>query len=211
MDYEQWRDELFGHPPDVDPVSLDHSSEFNSVPPDRAFDFIDRMLIDPDVHSLFSKEQLGNGLDTIYSNNCSDLPFLYTTECDEDRRLKGIRNLIHLYQNYFERYCTGSVTRIGYDMTDGSMGQVCRMFWDVFVLYPGNATPAMIAAGIDVMRTTLNSHNDNCLASAIHGLGHWACAVPEAVAVLEQWLEKPTTKNPAVIQYARIATTGRIL
>jgi hypothetical protein len=25
------------------------------------------------------------------------LPFLYTTECDEERRVKGIRHLINLY------------------------------------------------------------------------------------------------------------------
>src|SRR5690606_9421701 len=26
MKYEQWRDELFGHPPDIDPISLERSS-----------------------------------------------------------------------------------------------------------------------------------------------------------------------------------------
>ncbi len=211
MKYEQWRDELFGHPPDSDPVSLERSSEFYAVPPYQAFDYVDQVLIDDKLHSMFSKDQLGNGINTIYSNCCSDLPFLYTAECDEDRRIKGIRNLFNLYKNYFERYCSSQVASIGNDQADGPMGYICYMFWDVFVLYPGNSTPAMVSAAVDVMRTALESRNDNCLASAIHGLGHWAFAVPEVSAVLTQWLHRPTTNNAEVLNYARAATTGMIL
>ncbi len=211
MNYEQWRSELFGHPPDCDPVSLEHSPEFYAVPPNQAFDFVDHVLIDQDVHAMFSKEQLGNGIKTIYSNSCSELPFLYTTECDQLRRLKGIRNLINLYRNYFERYCTAPVVSVGNDQTDGAMGYICYMLWDDFVLYPGNATPSMISAAVDVMETALESHNENCLVSAIHGLGHWASDVPEASTVLKQWLRRPTTKNTEILQYARSATDGMIL
>lgn len=211
MNYEQWRHELFGHPPEVDPVSLELSSDFYAVPPYQAFDFVDRVLLDREVHSIYSKDQLGNGIKTIYSNCCSDLPFLYTTECDEDRRLKGIRNLVNLYRNYFERYCTATVESVGNGQSDGPMGYICYMLWDVFVLYPGNATPAAISAAVNVMRTALDSRNDNCLASAIHGLGHWKFDVPEASTVLNQWLRRPTTQNPNILQYARTATTGMIL
>jgi hypothetical protein len=28
MNYEDWRSELFGQSPDIDPVSLEHSTEF---------------------------------------------------------------------------------------------------------------------------------------------------------------------------------------
>ena len=210
MNYEQWRDELFGQSPEIDPVVFEHSPEFYAVPPNRAFDHVDRLLADPDVHSLFSKTQLGNGINTIYSNSCSDLPFLYTMECAEDRRIKGISNLSNLYTNYFERHCLGRVTSIGNDQADGPMGFICYMFWDVFVLYPGSATPAMIAAAIEVMRAAMESRNDNCLASAIHGLGHWAYDVPESVSVLNHWLDAPTTENPEVVKYAQAATSGTI-
>lgn len=211
MNYEEWRDELFGVPPASDPVTHEHSDEFYAVPPREAFDYVDQVLVDPDVHSLFSKDQLGKGINTIYSNCCSDLPFLYTTECDEDRRIQGINNLVSLYRNYFDAYCTADVTDIGNDQEDGPMGYICYMFWDVFVLCPGNATPAVISAAIGVMRDGLGSRNDNSIASAIHGLGHWAFSVPEAVATLKHWLQKPTTNNPVVLQYARTATSGMIL
>lgn len=211
MNYVEWRSELFGQPPEIDPVKLEHSSEFYSLPPNQAFDFVDQMLVDRELHTLFSKEQIGNAINTVYSNCCSNLPFLYTTECDEERRVKGIRNLVNLYRNFFERYCTAQVVSIGNDQTDGKIGFICYMFWDVFVLYPGSASPMMKLAAVGVMRTALDSRNDNCLASAIHGLGHWATDVPEASTILNQWLRRPTTKNPQVIQYARTAISGMIL
>ena len=211
MNYVEWRSELFGQPPEIDPVKLEHSSEFYSLPPNQAFYFVDQMLVDRELHTLFSKEQIGSAINTVYSNSCSNLPFLYTTECDEERRVKGIRNLVNLYRNFFERYCTAQVVSIGNDQTDGKIGFICYMFWDVFVLYPGSASPLMKLAAVGVMRTALDSRNDNCLASAIHGLGHWATDVPEASTILNQWLRRPTTKNPRVIQYARTATSGMIL
>jgi hypothetical protein len=210
MNYEEWRNELFGQPPEMNLVTFEHCPEFYDVPPNLAFDYIDHVLVDPEVHTLFSKDQLGNGIDTIYSANFSDLAFLYKSEGDETRRIRGIENLDSLYKNYFERYCTGVVNSIGNDDTDGPMGTICYMFWDVFILFPGNATPAMIDATLRVMRTALESHNDNCLASAIHGLGHKVRYAPEASRILQQWLLRPTTKNPEILRYAQIATTGMI-
>ena len=211
MNYEQWRDELFGLPPESDPVTHEYSEEFYAVTPYAAFDYIDRALNDIDVHSSFSKDQLGKGINFIYSSSCSDLPFPYTSECDEERRIAGIDNLVNLYRNYFDGHCMGAVRDIGNDRSDGPMGYVCYMFWDVFALHPGNGTPAMISAAIDVMRAALGSHNDNSLASAVHGLGHWAPDVPEAVITLQRWLQDPTTNNRKVLRYARDAMTGIIL
>ena len=211
MNYLEWRNELFGQPPDIDPVTVEHSSEFDSLLPNQAFEFVDQMLVDRELHTLFSKEQIGNAINTVYSNCCSDLPFLYITKCDEERRVQGIQNLVNLYRNFFERYCTAQVASIGNGQEDGQIGFICYMFWDVFVLHPGNASDLMKSAAIGVMKTALDSRNDNCLASAIHGLGHWAMDVPEASIVLNQWLRRPTTKNAQVIQYARAATSGMIL
>ncbi len=57
--YEQWRNELFGLSPESDPVMHEHSEDFYAVPPHVAFDYVDQVLVDPDVHSLFTKDQLG--------------------------------------------------------------------------------------------------------------------------------------------------------
>ncbi|HBE61510.1 MAG TPA: hypothetical protein DDX19_01785 [Rhodopirellula baltica] len=210
MKYERWRDELFELPPGSDPVMHERSESFYDVSAEIAFDYVDQMLVDPEVHVLFTKDQLGKGINTVYSNCCSNLPFLYTSDCSEDRRIVGIRNLSNLYQNFFNRHCTGRVTDIGNSRDDGPMGFICYMFWDVFVLYPGNATSGMVDAAIDVMRLVLQTNHDNSLVSAIHGLGHWASTVPEAVSILKHWCQKPTTQNQSVVQYARAATSGMI-
>ena len=95
-------------------------------------------------------------------------------------------------------------------MDDGVIGDLCYMLWDIFVLYPGNASEAMVHAAVDVMRNPMNSKNDNCIVSAIHGLGHWAYNVPSAVEALEEWLRKPSTKNKVILEYAELAKTWRI-
>jgi hypothetical protein len=218
MNYDQWRDELFNHPADSDPVSLRRSDEFEDLASIQAFDFIDRVLVDPEVHTRYSYGQLGLGLYSIFSNCCTCLPALYSIDSeaeesfvDEARRIQGIRHLIHLYADYFERYCTTPVIRVGAAQVDDRMESLCYMFWDIFALYPGNASPGMQAAAIQVMQQVLATGNEQCLVSAIHGLGHWALYLPAAVSTLQTWLQKPTTQNPAILAYGQAATTGRIM
>jgi hypothetical protein len=211
MDYERWRNDVFGQPPDEDVMDVVLLQETYDVPLDEAFDHIDQALVDSQIHNLFAKSQIGNGLQLIYSASCTDLPFCYVKAGDEDRRIAGIRNLENLYSNYFERYCGSPVRSVGNDLRDGTIGYLCYMFWDIFVLSPGDASPAMIDAGIGVMESALRSQNEQCLASAIHGLGHWRSGNSHARRVLRQWLRKPTTRNKRLLEYARQAATGCIL
>ncbi len=211
MDYVRWRNDIFGKPAGSDAVTVGLLPETYSDPPDEALDHVDRALVDTEIHSLFSKDQIGIGLQLIYSNSCSDLPFCYTEAGDETRRVKGICNLRYLDSNFFDKYCTAPVTRIGNDLTAGPIGYLCHMLWDIFVLHPGNASPRMTAAALDVMAHALESSNDQSIVSAIHGLGHWATDAPRAIQILECWLLRPATRNEAIRAYARQATTGRIL
>jgi hypothetical protein len=211
MEYAKWRDAIFGQPVGSDPVMLDLHPETYAVSLDEHFDHVDRALTDPEIHELFNADQIGIGLQLIYSNSCSDICFCYIEAADEERRVSGIERLDNLYANYFDRYCLSPVRSIGNDHLNGGIGYLCYMLWDIFVLYPGNASPAMVTAALDVMSKALQMKNDNCIVSAIHGLGHWAMDVPRATQVLQQWLRNPTTTNPAVISYANEATTGCIL
>jgi hypothetical protein len=211
MDYDHWRNDIFGKPPGSNPGELELLRETYAVSSEETLDHIDRALVDPDIHTLFSKDQIGIGLELIYSNSCSDLPFRYIEAGDESRRIKGIGNLRYLYSNFFEEYCTSRVTNIGHDLTDGPIGSFCYMLWDIFVLYPGNASPAMVDAALDVMDHALKSANDNCIVSAMHGLGHWVFDTPQAALILQQWLRRPTTHHEDIHDYARQATTGCIL
>ncbi|MGM0490822.1 MAG: hypothetical protein ACQESR_29205 [Planctomycetota bacterium] len=202
---------MFGQKPDSDPVMLDLLPETYSLSMDETLDHVDRALDDPEIHDTYSRDQIGIGLQLIYSNSCSNICFCYLEARDELRRVQGIRHLVRLYQNYFDRYCLAPVGDIGNDHLDGGMGYLCYMLWDIFVLYPGNASEAMIAAGLDVMANGIQMKNDNCIVSAIHGLGHWAMDDFRAVQILQQWLRNPTTQNSEVLDYAEQATTGCIL
>jgi len=210
MNYEHWCYDIFGKEPNSDPVMVGLLDETYALSKDVMLDYIDRALIDPDIHTLFTKEQIGIGLQIIYSNSCSNIPFCYIQARDEYRRIKAIKNLRFLYLNFFEKYCFAPVNRVGYNLDDGAIGYLCYMLWDIFVLFPGNASKSMIYAAVGVMRSAMNSTNDNCIVSAIHGLGHWASDVPAAVEALKAWLRSPSTENKAVHQYAEHAKTGCI-
>ncbi|WP_145251408.1 hypothetical protein [Aeoliella mucimassa] len=110
-----------------------------------------------------------------------------------------------------ERYCTAPVRNIGNDHVNGHIGFLCYMLWDIFVLYPGNSSAAMMEESVGVMDSAIHSQNDQCITSAIHSLGHWVREVHSARRVLNRWLRSPTTTNAVVIDYAKIAKTGYIL
>lgn len=212
MNYQQWRDQLFGQPEQADPVCAEMSPAFDRVPRDRAFDYIDQVLVDSEIHQRFSRNQIGFGLNYIFSNSCSDLPFCYL-RCSESRIIRGIQSLDYLYQNYFDRYCfasSKSIQEIGAIQAGDRLEFLCYMFWDLFVVYPGNSSPSVIAASLEVMNAALYRKNGNAIVSAIHGLGHWALHDQRAVAILEQWLANPSTPNPVIHNYALQAKTGYI-
>lgn len=227
MEYLEWRADIFGRPVGSDPVTLELLPETDALTLDQHFDHVDRALSDREIHALFDADQIGIGLNLIFNGCCSNISSCYVEAGDEHRRLAGIAMLDELYANYFARYSLSTVgdingpprprwmswfvrsppSPVGFG---GSIGDLCFMFWDSIVLNPGNASPAMASAAIDVMANALQMSNETCIASAIHGLGHWA-DVRRAPHVLKQWLRRPTTRNPSLIAYARDAVSGGIL
>jgi hypothetical protein len=75
LEYPTWRNDIFGQSPKADPVMLDLLPETYSVSPEENLDYIDRALDDPEIHRLFSRDQIGIGLQLIYSNACSNICF----------------------------------------------------------------------------------------------------------------------------------------
>ena len=214
MNYDKWRDDIFGKPEGYDPVVADLLEETSKLSEIEHLDFIDRALQDPDVHIMYSQVQIGIGLNIIYSNTCSEVSYCYVEKDEnsqgERRKIESIKCLQYLYTNFFSRYCNDAVVKIGDSTTPNYMNFICYMLWDIFVLYPGNATTKMVEASVEMMEESLNIRNDNCLVSLIHGLGHWVPDTSLAAPVLDKWLISPTTKNEVVINYAIQAKTGYI-
>jgi len=209
MQYETWREFIFGQAEDIYPGDSQLPWGEADAATTANFDHIDQALADPEIHQRYSPLQIGIGLQLIYSNCCSDLCFCYVSAGDDARRVQGIRQMKELYRNYFARYCDKPIQQVG-NFGEGWLDYTCYMLWDIFVLYPGKASPAMTAAGLEVMSDALTLTNDNCLVSALHGLGHWGLDVTEARTILKRWRRRPTTTNEEVLRYAAQAETGCI-
>lgn len=210
VDYLTWRNDIFGQNPDRSVASVDLLPETYKLSVCRTFDHIDRALADPEIHDLFRREQIGIGLQLIYQNGYSDICFCYVETADEKRRIVGIQNLVQLYENFLKRYCAALISSIGGSSSNSEIDSLCYMFWDIFILSE-DSSPPIAAAALHVMEHALYMSNESCIASAIHGLGHWALYNPRAPQILRQWLRRPTSRNPALIEYAKQAVTGGIM
>jgi len=211
MEYEIWRNEVFGMNGNSCPVETKMIDETYSLEENLILDYIDKSLTDSSIHLLYSPKQIGIGLNIIYSNCFSDFSFSYLNFSNERRIISSIKNLNYLYQNFFEKYCNSPVKKIG-DITDKRLDYICYMFWDIFVLYPKaeNITKKVIDTSVQVMAQQLLSKNENVLVSALHGLGHWVDDCPEIEYIIDKWLKAPSTTNPVIHDYAKVAKTGYI-
>ncbi len=214
MSYEDWRDEIFGRPENFDPVLADLPEEVHQLDDENQLEFINLALLDPEIHTRFSPSQIGIGLNIIFSNTCSDISYCYVMSRGdtkgEQKLVESIKCLSHLYSNYFVRYCTDAVEKIGEARNPKHISFICYMLWDIFVLDPVNATPRMIEATVNMMSESLEIGNDNCIESLIHGLGHWVDDTKLAYTALEKWLNSPSTNNKVLIDYAIQAKSGHI-
>lgn len=214
MEYRIWRDEVFGQSENEDPVLVELKQELYELSEKELLDHIDRSLKDNQIHSLYSRKQIGIGLNIIFNNSCSDIPFCYVEDEEklknEARKIEAIKNLKLIYENFFEKYCEKPILNINDINCDDRIDYLCYMLWDLFVLYPGNATTEMVNAALNVMKSALHSRNEYCVVSAIHGLGHWVSDSDAAKPMLLDWLKTPTTENIEIIKYANQAQTGYI-
>jgi len=208
MEYSQWRSDLFDHGPPYDPCVVELSDELDSVSLEETFDYLDRMLIDPELHILYSPTQLALGLSMAFNNCFTNFPFCYLRIGTEDRRIYGILNLKNLYDNFFGKYCLDPYPSKSHS---GSMQHLCENFWERFILFPGEPTSVrMVHAGLDVMEYALSCRNDHCVASALSGIASWTYAcrqseygISRPMELIRAWVETSSTRNPSLVHYGR--------
>lgn len=204
MDYVTWREVIFGDP------TMEPEQEIYELSPEENLEHVNRMLDDPEIHRLYSCDQIGDGLVFIYHSCDSEINRCYIRTSDAGKRMEGIRTIRNLYVNFFDRYCPKTIEHM--DRVAGNkLEYLCSMLWDIFPLCHYVATPGETAAILGVLKGAIEMDNESCIASAIHGLGHWADDEPRAIEILQDWLQKPRTTNPALLEYAHEATTGMIL
>jgi hypothetical protein len=210
MEYKVWITELFSHGPPYDPWKVEHSEAMYAISLDEAFDHLDRMLDDKEIHNIFNSEQLALGLSMAFSNCLTDFPFCYLRAGTEERRIRGIHKLKSLYDNFFARYCLTPYTYPNSPVSQrSSMQYLCENFWDLFVLFPSdNVEASHIDAGLDVMEHALGVSNDHCISSGLGGIADWAYAcelrgMSRPRDILLQWNSQTSEISPDLKAFGR--------
>jgi hypothetical protein len=86
------------------------------------------------------------------------------------------------------------------------------MWWDLLPIAGAPGDPSRRTfdrAAVDVMADVLALDAVACQESALHGLGHWRSAYPDAVeAIVDRFLASATRARPELVAYARSARSG---
>jgi hypothetical protein len=184
-----------------------------------ALEFIEQLCKQPKKDlAPYSDDQVGNGLNFIFSNSCSNLSFgIKNADVPFERRLKALRGLFNLYAEVFEPRCP-AVLSANSSASSGPMTFICYMFWDICPLsIPGPGTGKedwldYYKAIAEVMQKSLQLRNVACIESGLHGLGHMVFENPKvAKPIIEDFLRKRKGLPEALLNYARAAQTGMIL
>ena len=183
-----------------------------------ALEFIEQLCKQPKKDlAPYSDEQVGNGLNFIFSDSCSNLSFgIKNADVPFERQLKALRGLSNLYAEVFEPRCPAVLSASSNDPIT-PMTFICYMFWDICPLsVPGQNTSredrlAYYQAIAEVMQKSLQLRNVACIESGLHGLGHLVFETPKvAQPIIEDFLRKRKDLPEALLNYARAAQTGMI-
>ena len=208
--FEQWIDGIFDHPVtepawfwDLDADTCVEDDETNA-------DYLARLFTDSDrLLRRFDNGQVGQGLNMIVSNSCSDHAFsIVGGHAPWHARQRAIRSIYDVYS----KRCAQGLGHL--DEGDNPLNMICYMWWDVFPAWidPKDATRASEADGyIGVMERCLSLKHHACLEGALHGLGHWQLYFPEKVEpVIDQFLRERNDLRPELVRYARCARNGAV-
>jgi hypothetical protein len=165
--------------------------------------------------SRFTDDQVGLGLNHIFNNSCSDVVFsLKNEKIDLAKRMETIRAIATLYRDCFTPRCAKALGHRSEPEASTKLNYICYMLWDIspIACWQGRAEEnEAYSAVTEVLRDALMSPNIACVESALHGLGHIHCYVPQVVeSVIETFLGASTVHDERLRQYADSASLGRV-
>jgi len=173
------------------------SGEGNPGSSDLAtLDYITRTFEDP-LRALapFADGEIGAGLWSLGSGG-EGLHTVSDPKLPWDLRRRCIQTFVTLFRDLFQTRCTSTLSHLerpGADVPPSSqLNSACYMWWD-FDCWVASRTPLaanpLDEAFLDSMQSILAIPHLACQESALHGLGHWHWAHPEAVeAAVDRYL-----------------------
>ena len=180
------------------------------------FYFLEKLFVNPKADlQPFSNDQIGLGLNYIFSNACGNMAEDFKDfDIAFERKLKSIFNIYNLFEQLFEQRAD-NILSVNSKLPLSKLNYVCYMFWDITPLYFAGKIPKDNAAKYykaiaNVMERCLYLQNLACIESGLHGLGHLALQHPLIVEPIIETFLQTQNLNPALIEYAQNAKTGMI-
>ena len=140
------------------------------------------------------------GFSIVFSNCHSNYPFCYTQLHDENRCVLAVKNLGHLYLNFFNRYCnTPYSAQCFHSSCPEPMTELCYNLWDRFPMFPTtDLRRPILDAGISLLESLLLMRNDHIIVSGVEALCSWAypcnkLGITRVHTTLAEWKKAPTT------------------
>lgn len=198
--------------------SDEEADPFEGEDPLTAFEFIEALCEAPGKHlAAYSDDQLGQGLNFIFNNSCSNLTHGFkVAPVSFERKEAALRSLFHLFRDVMAVRCTPQQAA-GRQEKSTPLNGICYMFWDVTPLSGqwSEVTKAERRACYEavawVMQQCLSSPNVAVVESGLHGLGHMAFEYPGvAIPIIDAYLDRNKGRQDTLTNYARAARTGMI-
>ena len=212
--FEQWIDGIFDHPVtepewfwDLDADTCVEDDETNVDYLARLFTECDRLLC------RFDNGLVGQGLNMIVSNSCSDHAFsIVGGHAPWAARQRAIRSIYDVYAKCFAKRCAEGLGHL--DEADNPLNTICYMWWDVFPAWSDSKDAARSEEAdeyINVMERCLSLKHHACLEGELHGLGHWQLIFPKKVEpIVDRFLQERNDLRPELVLYARRARSGAV-
>ena len=155
----------------------------------------------------FSDDQVGYGLNYIFSNLLSDHVFsFHSEEVSQPLKTAAILAMKRLYEDCFDLRCPPKS-----ENPNSRLNHIAFMLWDVSPLgRPKERDSNAFLAVMDVLESALYLKNRVCVEGALHGLGHFHYRNPPLIEKIVDRFLATAPAHPEVKAYARQARRGMV-
>lgn len=221
--FEQWVDGIFDHPVAESAWYWAASADTCVEDDETNAGYLARLFAESErTLARFDDAQVGQGLNMIAHNACSDHAFaIIHGEAPWPVRARAIRAIYDLYAGCFARRCDPRELGHHGGLRGDPLRYICYMWWEVFPAWadPANADERWEAEAcareadecLAVMDRCLSIEHDACLEGTLHGLGHWQLIYPERVGpIIDRFLSRRPDLRPELAAYAGRAREGAV-
>jgi hypothetical protein len=213
LSFDDWVRHVFDHDPSGRQWWFEEGAPFWAGPADVTVAYMTRLFEDPGPPlAPYDDVQLDEGFWYLVSNGASDCMLALTDGSVPIRaRARCLRATATVFRRIYAPRCTPHLSHID-EPGAGPLNLSCYMWWDLLPVSPapddGARRPLDVAA-LDAMRDVLGLDAVACQESALHGLGHWQAAYPDAVGdIVDAFLAAAPDRHPDLVRYAQSARVG---